>query len=140
MQKKKLYRKYNSGKREIEQDKVRARLASMIDDHVHLQKHFTANGTGINLVLNNDKLSFSEAIRIRQKLADIGIDIGGVMINKVGSNAPMENITSQFSGYPITRFPISPDDLCNLESLNRYIQETHLFACRYEDQLHAKKG
>jgi len=121
--KKEIISKIQLGKREIEQDKVRARLASMIDDHNHLQKHFAANGTRINLVLNNDQLSFSEAIRIRQKLADIGIDIGGVMINKVNSNAPMEDITSQFNGYPITRLPLNPDDLCGLESLNKYIQE-----------------
>ena len=71
--KKEIISKIQLGKREIEQDKVRARLASMIDDHNHLQQHFTANGTGINLVLNNDQLSFSEAIRIRQKLEDIGL-------------------------------------------------------------------
>jgi arsenite-transporting ATPase len=121
--KKEIISKIQLGKREIEQDKVRARLESMIDDHNHLQKHFADNGTWINLVLNNDQLSFSEAIRIRQKMADIGIDIGGVMINKVNSNAPMEDITSQFNGYPITRFPLNPDDLCGLESLNKYIQE-----------------
>lgn len=126
--KKEIISKIQLGKREIEQDKVRARLESMINDHNHLQQHFIANGTGINLVLNNDQLSFSEAIRIRQKLADIGIDIGGVMINKVNSNAPMEDIANQFNGYPITRFPLNPDDLCGLESLNRYVQETGLFS------------
>ena len=126
--KKEIISKIQLGKREIEQDKVSARLESMINDHNHLQQHFIANGTGINLVLNNDQLSFSEAIRIRQKLADIGIDIGGVMINKVNSNAPMEDIANQFNGYPITRFPLNPDDLCGLESLNRYIQETGLFS------------
>jgi arsenite-transporting ATPase len=121
--KKEIISKIQLGKRKIEQDKVKARLASMIDDHNHLQQHFIANGTGINLVLNNDQLSFSEAIRIRQKLADIGIDIGGVKINKVNGNAPMEDIASQFNGYPITRFPLSPNSLCGLETLNRYIQE-----------------
>jgi len=126
--KKEIISKIKLGKREIEQDKVKDRLKSSIDDHIQLQQYFTANGTRINLVLNNDQLSFSEAIRIRQKLADIGIDIGGVMINKVNSNAPMEDIASQFNGYPITRFSLSPDDLCGLESLNRYIQETGLFS------------
>jgi arsenite-transporting ATPase len=123
--KKEIISKIKFGKREIEQDRVKDRLKSIIDDHIRLQQHFTANGTKINLVLNNDQLSFSEAIRIRQKLADIGIDIGGVMVNKVNSNAPMEEIASQFNGYPIKRFPLSLDELYGLGSLNKYIQETH---------------
>ena len=69
--KKEIISKIQFGKREIEQDKVKARLASLIDDHIHLQQHFIANGTAINLVLNNDPLSLAEAIRIRKKLGDI---------------------------------------------------------------------
>lgn len=126
--KKEIISKIQFGKREIEQDKVKIRLSSLIDDHTHLKQHFTANGTRINLVLNNDQLSFSEAIRIRKKLADIGIDIGGLMMNKVNSNTPMEEIANQFNGYPVTRFPISPDDLCGLESLNKFIRENDLFS------------
>jgi arsenite-transporting ATPase len=139
--KKKIVSKIQFGKREIEQDKVSAQLASMIDDHRILHQHFTTNDTRINLVLNNDKLSFSEAIRIRRKLADIGIDISGVMINKVNSDLPMANIASQFNGHPTTRFPISTDALCGLESLNKYIQETDLFSRRSDENLlHAKEG
>jgi arsenite-transporting ATPase len=121
--KKEIISKIQFGKRELEQDKVKARLASLIDDHIHLQQHFIANGTAINLVLNNDPLSLAEAIRIRKKLGDFGIDIDRLMINKVKKLEPIESITNQFNGYPVNRFPLSSGELYGLESLNKYILE-----------------
>lgn len=121
--KKEIISKIQFGKREIEQDKVKARLESLIDDHVHLQKHFAANGTRINLVLNNDPLSLAEAIRIRVKLGDIGMDIGQLMLNKIKRGEPIESITDQLNGYPVNRFPLYSGNLCGLESLEKYIRE-----------------
>lgn len=121
--KKEIISKIQFGKRELEQDKVKARLVSLIDDHIHLQQHFIANGTAINLVLNNDPLSLAEAIRIRKKLGDFGIDIDRLMINKVKKLEPIESITNQFNGYPVNRFPLSSGELYGLESLNKYILE-----------------
>lgn len=126
--KKEIISKIKFGKREIEQDKVKDRLESLIDDHIHLQNHFTANGTCINLVLNNDPLSLAEAIRIRVKLGDIGMDIGQLMLNKVKKEEPIESITDQLNGYPLNRFPLYSGNLCGLESLEKYIQETALFS------------
>jgi len=126
--KKGIISKIKFGKREIERDKVKDRLKSLIDDHIQLQKYFTADGTDINLVLNNDHLSFQEAIRIRQKLADIGIDIGRILINKVKNGELLEEITNQFNGYPICRFPLSSGELYGLQSLKKYTLEIPLFA------------
>lgn len=126
--KKEIISKLKFGKRTIEQDKVKARLKSLIDDHGHLRDHFAADSTDVNLVLNNDHLSFSEAIRIRRKLADIGINIGRVLINKVKNGELIEDITSKFNGYPISRFPLSSGELSGLESLKKYILENPVFS------------
>jgi len=125
--KKEIVSKIKFGKREIEQDKVKARLKSLIASHVKFSDLFTADTTDVNLVLNNDRLSFSEAIRIRQKLTEIGIDIGRVVINKLKNGELTEGIENTFNEYPITRFPLSSDELSGLESLKRYILENTVF-------------
>jgi arsenite-transporting ATPase len=127
-EKKEIISKIKFGKRKIEQDKVKDKLGSLIDENIHLQKHFAADGTRINLVLNNEPLSLAEAIRIRKKLGDIGIDINQIMLNKVKKAEPIEPITNQFNGYPITRFPLGLDEFYGLASLEKYIRDTALFA------------
>ena len=127
-EKKEIISKIKFGKRKIEQDKVKDKLGSLIDENIHLQKHFAADGTRINLVLNNEPLSLAEAIRIRKKLGDIGIDVNQIMLNKVKKAEPIEPITNQFNGYPITRFPLGLDEFYGLASLEKYIRDTALFA------------
>ena len=127
-EKKEIISKIKFGKRKIEQDNVKDKLGSLIDENIHLQKHFAADGTRINLVLNNEPLSLAEAIRIRKKLGDIGIDINQIMLNKVKKAEPIEPITNQFNGYPITRFPLGLDEFYGLASLEKYIRDTALFA------------
>jgi hypothetical protein len=39
----------------------------MIKQYEHLGDRFKSDATQINLVMNNDKLSFSEAFRIKKK-------------------------------------------------------------------------
>jgi arsenite-transporting ATPase len=125
--KKEIVSKIKFGKREIEQDKVKARLKSLIASHVKFSDLFTADTTEVNLVLNTDRLSFSEAVRIRQKLTEIGIDIGRMVINKLKNAEPTEDIENTFNEYPITRFPLSSSELSGLESLKKYILENPVF-------------
>jgi arsenite-transporting ATPase len=125
-EKKEILSKIRIGKKEIEQDTVKTRLQALIDDHLHLQQHFTADSTGINLVLNSDRLSFAEAIRIRQKLADIEVDIDRIIVNKVLRGDRLEAITRQFSECSIHRFPLSSGELYGLDALNRYLLEIPL--------------
>jgi arsenite-transporting ATPase len=126
--KKEIISKIKFGKKEIQQDKVKARLESLMDEHGHLREHFTASSTGINLVLNNDHLSVAEAGRIGRKLSDIGIEIRRVLINKVKEGDRLEGITEQFNGYPITRFPLSSGELYGLDSLQHYVQDNPVLA------------
>jgi arsenite-transporting ATPase len=125
--KKEIISKIKLGKKEIEQDKVKSRLESLIAANRHLRDHFTADTTKFNLVLNNDRLSFSEGLRIRRKLGDIGINIARVLVNKVTDSKLIEDIGKTFDAYPISLFSLSSGELYGFESLRKYVRENPVF-------------
>jgi arsenite/tail-anchored protein-transporting ATPase len=122
-EKKEIVSKIKLGHKNIEQDKVKARLGTLIENHNRLRDIFFADSTHINLVLNNDPLSLAEAIRIQQKLKDIGVKIASIILNKVKNDHVNSNIDRTFNGYPIKRFPYSSKDLYGIDSLKGYILE-----------------
>ena len=69
-----LYGRYIS-RQTIAQDKVRAKLGAMIQIYGHRRDRFKSDAAQISLVLNNDQLSLAEALRIKNKLNDIGTNI-----------------------------------------------------------------
>jgi arsenite-transporting ATPase len=107
--------------KEIEQDKIKDKLNLLIQEYEHLRDHFTAAKTRINLVMNDDDLSFSEAFRIKQKLKDIGIDIAGVFINKMQDMKIPRKVKDEFNTQKIALFPLSAKNLLGYEVLNEYI-------------------
>jgi arsenite-transporting ATPase len=125
--KKEIVSKIQFGKKTIEQDKVQSRLKTLIDDHRVLRERLTAETAEINLVLNCDRLSFSEAKRIRQKLTEIGMDIERILVNKVTALANIDDITKAFSDYPVCPIPLSSCELSGLPSLQKHIQKMPFF-------------
>jgi len=120
-EKKEIITKIKLGKKEIEQDRVKEKLGVLIVNYEHLRDHFISDHTKINLVVNVDKLSFSEAVRIKRKLADINIKIDHIVINKL---RPMENtdaIIAEFKGRRILSFPLSDKFIVGLQAINDYI-------------------
>ena len=126
LDKKEIISKIKLGKKEIEQDKVKNRLETLIEDHSRLRGNFTATDTEINVVLNNDPLSVAEAKRIREKLADMGIQIANVVLNKARRNEPTDDIRVQFNDFPILPFPLSSKPLYGREALMTYILENRV--------------
>ena len=121
--KKEIISKIKIAGREIEQDRVKAKLQTLIGNYEHLREHFMSDTTRVNLVMNNDKLSFSEAFRIRQKLLDISIAIDRIVINKVVPSENIERIESEFKDQKITRFPFLAGGLSGYAALTDYIAE-----------------
>jgi arsenite-transporting ATPase len=119
--KKEIVSKIKIGKKEIEQDKVKAKLETLIDNYGHLRDHLSATNTKINLVMNVDQLSFSEAVRIKKKLSDINMHIDCVVINKLKDSESTDAITIEFSDQKIRSFPHSEKNLSGLEGINAYI-------------------
>jgi arsenite/tail-anchored protein-transporting ATPase len=122
-EKKEIVSKIKLGHKIIEQDKVKNRLGTLIESHNHLRDLFIAKATHINLVLNNDPLSLAEAIRIQQKLNDMGIKISSIILNNVKESKENSDIAGAFNGYPVKRFPHSSRDLYGMDALKAYILE-----------------
>ena len=119
--KKEIISKIKIAGREIEQDKVKAKLKSLIGNYEHLQEHFLSKTTRVNLVMNNDKLSFSEAFRIRKKLSDIRIAIDRIVINKLAQDESTTEIENEFKKQKIGKLRLAPEGLTGYEVLKNYI-------------------
>jgi arsenite-transporting ATPase len=127
--KKEIISKIKIGRSQIEQDKVKAKLEILIQTYGHLADHFTSGAARINLVMNNDKLSFSEAFRIKKKLLDIGIKIESILINKSQSKAIPVEVRNEFKNQKIALFPFSSKDILGYQAINEYLDEnSEIFA------------
>jgi len=107
---------------EIEQDRVKAKLESLIGNYENLRQQFLSDTTRVNLVMNNDKLSFSEAFRIRQKLSDISIAIDRIVINKLARDENTAEIEKEFSKQKIGKLRLAPEGLTGYTMLKNYIE------------------
>jgi arsenite-transporting ATPase len=120
--KKEIISKIKIAGKEIEQDRVKAKLKSLIVNYEDLRRQFLSETTNVNLVMNNDKLSFAEAYRIRQKLSDISIGIDRIVINKLNPDESTAEIENEFKEQTIGRFPLAPKGLSGYAALKDYIE------------------
>jgi arsenite-transporting ATPase len=120
--KKEIISKIKIAGRVIEQDRVKAKLETLIGNYENLQQQFLSDTTRVNLVMNNDKLSFSEAFRIRQKLSDISIHIDRIVINKLAQGESTDEIEKEFKGQKIGKLRLAPAGLTGYNVLKNYIE------------------
>lgn len=121
--KKEIISKIKIGKIEIEKDKVKEKLKNLISNYEMVRGHFLSDTTHINMVMNNDPLSFSEAFRIQEKLADIGIEIEQVVINKLKPDENVDDIVKEFKHQKIIKFPLSSKSITGLSMIKTYIEK-----------------
>ena len=95
----------------------------MIKQYEELRDRFKSDATRINLVMNNDKLSYSEAFRIKKKLSDIGIKIESVLINKSQDRVIADEVRYEFTNQKIALFPYSSKNILGYQAINAYIDE-----------------
>jgi len=119
-EKKEIISKIKLGRRSIETDRVKAKLNTLIQTHTHLKSHFMSTNTHIHLVMNSDRLSFSEALRIRKRLADIPIDIARVVVNKMGPGETTADIAGAFPRLPLATLPLVPGGILGLTGLQQF--------------------
>jgi arsenite-transporting ATPase len=123
--KKEIISEIKIGRKTIQQDKVKAKLEILIQQYEHLGDHFKSDSAKINLVMNNDKLSLSEAFRIKKKLNDIGIYIESVLVNKSNSKEIPDEVRDEFNNQKITPFPFSSKSPIGFKAINNYIDENN---------------
>ena len=121
--KKEIISEIKIGRKIIEQDKVKAKLAVLIAEYGHLGDRFKSGATRINLVMNNDRLSFSEAFRIKKKLLDIGINIESILINKSQSKTIADEVREEFNHQKFGLFPFSSKNILGYQAINEYLDE-----------------
>jgi arsenite-transporting ATPase len=119
--KKEIITKITIGKSQLETDKIRSRLDMMIKRYQHLSSLFQAAKTRINLVMNDDRMSFSEALRINETLQKIGMHIHTVVVSKAANGCVPNNISMAFKHQRIALCPMVPDGLMGCAALERYI-------------------
>jgi arsenite-transporting ATPase len=120
-QKKEIISKIKIGKKEFERDRVKSKLEILIYNYQQLRELFLSDTAKVNLVMNDDSLSFSEAVRIRQRLNDIGMNLHRVVINKAQSEEIPEEIRIEFKHQKINMFPYSSKRLLGLQTITEYI-------------------
>ena len=120
-QKKEIVTRIKFGKKEFEKDKVKQKLAQLTRTHEHLSSYFVSDRTKFNLVMNNDRLSFSEAVRIQNKLALIGIRIASIIVNKCPPHENIDAIKTEFPHQPVRFYPLSLKSLSQLDALYDYV-------------------
>ncbi len=108
---------------EIEQDKVKHRLQSLIEANDKQAARFSAATTSINLVVNNEALSQSEAVRICAKLNQIDMAVSYLILNKCSVDDSEDHLNKELESYPIRRFPMSDISLTSHASLKRYLHK-----------------
>ena len=130
-ERKKIVSKIKFKSMAIEQDKVKSRLQTLIEDSRHQSARFTSDTTRIDLVLNNDPLSCSEAMRIIKKMHAISIPITRLLLNRCRPGQIIEKHSRALEAYPIWRFPHSDIRLTGLPALEDYLHHhTGLFTIK----------
>lgn len=119
--KKEIISKIRLGRRDIERDRVKNTLGNMIERHKALRARFLSDQARIHLVLNDDRLSLSEAIRIRDGLTTQGMAIDRLVVNRADPAGSGDRVSSAFGSLPISRLPAAPEALIGMATLKKYM-------------------
>jgi len=110
-------------KKEVERDKVLNKINESKKKYLHLEEIFEdPDKTHINLVLNPDKLSLAESIRILNALQDININLNQIICNKMQTASSRADIDKTFVNTPILNFPNSKTPLIGINNLQRFLK------------------
>jgi len=122
LDKKEIITKIKLGKKHIECDKITSRLCKQQSFFTELKAIFTdQNRCSINLVVNPDRLSFAEAERIEKILEEMGIQLAGILINKVTEQHHWDTASPLLQRHSLFPMPLSPTPLIGLNALKSYL-------------------
>jgi arsenite-transporting ATPase len=123
LQKAEIISRIKFGSSELERDKVLNRLQELRQRYDAVYERFKEKETlKINIVLNEDQLSFKESLRIMKKLDDLGINAARLHINKSLKNGKNKNIGNFAKNMKIYYYPYSDYPLIGIEALYRFLK------------------
>lgn len=128
LDKKEIISRVKFGKKEIETDKIKNKLTIQIEHYKIIQKVFRdSSKTVLNLVLNTDKLSFSESQLIIKRLDDYNLKISNIFLNKYHKEFDISTIEKTYKNQGLQIFPNSDEPLLGLEALESYLNKLNGF-------------
>lgn len=128
IEKREIITKIKFGKKEIETDKIRNKLSRQIEEYKAIKTVFEdTDKTYLNLVLNTDKLSFSESELIVKNLAKFNIKIKNVFLNKCFNGFNSEIIEDKYKQCGIQILPESKKPLLSVSVLMEYLHKLPSF-------------
>ena len=118
----------------LQDDPVFSQLQKMKNRYQTVQKALqNPEKTCINLVLNEDELSFSESVNIKNGLAELAIPISRVLINKSTGNAAWQNeVREEFSPAEILCMPSNTSSIKGFSYLEKLSQQ-FMKTCRNQE-------
>ncbi len=119
--KKEIISKIRLGNCELERDRVKQKIGTLAERHTRLQQCFSGDATHVHLVMNADRLSLSEAVRIQRRLSDIRIAIDRVVVNKLRTDDGITVIAERFEPDRMSLLPMAANDLVGLEAMQAYV-------------------
>jgi arsenite-transporting ATPase len=123
IQKRELITKIKLLKKEFERDKVLKKIEEQRKQYQALKDTFEDPGqTQINLVLNPDKLSHAESMRIYKAMQGINITLHQTIYNKRPMNGSCADIHETFTGIPMINFPYSETPLIGINNLQEFLR------------------
>ena len=123
LKKKEIVANIRNGRCDMGRDRVKDKIEVLIDRHSRLRDSFLSNATAVNLVMNTDPLSLSEAVRIQRGLTDIGICIDRVVVNKARPEDDVSPISKIFIAQKLTVLPFAGAPLVGLSAMQNYLRE-----------------
>lgn len=124
IKKRDLVTKIKFGKKEFERDKVLNKINELKNEFQTLTELFeNREQTHIYLVLNPDKLSFAESMRIFNTLKDIRIKVHRIIYNKMKPDSSCADIEEALSGIPMLNFPHSETPLIGYDTLRQFLKD-----------------
>ncbi len=128
IEKKEIVTRVKFGKKEIDTDKIRSKLKQQIEEYTAIKGVFADKSkTVLNLVMNPDRLSFSESQLIVDKLDKYGIPVSNLYLNKWKEGFDDNRIKVNFKQCGYQLLPESKTPLLGIKSLTDYLQRVNRF-------------
>jgi len=134
IEKRELITRIKLGTKELERDKVLNKIVEQQKQYQRLKEIFeNSEVTQIHLVLNPDRLSHAESMRIYQSLKEIHVPLHRTVYNKRPATESCVDIDPVFAHIPSLHFPYSETPLIGMKRLERFLKEN-------EDEMNRELG
>jgi len=132
IKKREIITRVKFGDKEVERDKILNKLNQQVKSYKEVKEIFRdKTKTKINLVMNPDKLSFSESELIVKRLNEFSLGINNVIINKYYPEFIPNHIEDRFVFKQILLFPKSNTPLIGLQTLKNYLLQKEPFESNF---------